>query len=395
MILFLISFLAIYGGLHIFAFIRLRRIVQPGPCTVQLLIIWMSVMTVVPLLVRLAEQFGSEVTARLVAWPGYLWMGFIFIFTSTLLISDLARLCIRYLLLIFSIRVPEYISSRTIGKIVLIVALGESCYACYEASQIRSEHVVVTSSKLPSSTVRVRIVQVSDIHIGLLLQQKRLQRIVDKINAARPDILVSTGDLVDGKLNRNDAISELDPRAALLAAVPAPSGKFAVIGNHEVYAGLAQAIAFSQASGFTILRNQYCTLPNGITISGIDDKAVNPKLLDSPNTETALLNRIDSRSFNVFLKHRPDLVPESDGKFDIQLSGHVHGGQIFPFNYLVRFKHSIPCGMTTTQTGSHMYVSRGTGTWGPPMRLFAPPEITIIDIIPSTLHPTNRQNHSR
>lgn len=394
MILFLISFLAIYGGLHLFAFIRLRRIVQPGPCSVRLLIIWMSIMTVIPLLVRLAEQFGSEETACLVAWPGYLWMGYIFIFTSTLLISDLVRLSVRALLFLFSIRVPEYCSSRTVGKIVLFIALGESCYACYEASQIRSEHVVVTSSKLPSSTARVRIVQVSDIHIGLLLQQQRLQRIVDRIAAAKPDILVSTGDLVDGKLNRNDAISELDSRAALLAAVSAPSGKFAVIGNHEVYAGLPQAVAFSQASGFTILRNQYCTLSNGITISGIDDKAVNPKSLANPDTETALLKRIDSRSFNVFLKHRPDLVPESDGKFDLQLSGHVHGGQIFPFNYLVKLKHSIPCGMTTTQTGSHMYVSRGTGTWGPPMRLFAPPEITIIDIIPSTSLPTNRHNHS-
>lgn len=382
MILFLISFLAIYGGLHLFAFIRLRRIVQLGPSSVRLLIVWMSVMTVIPLLVRLAEQFGNERTAYLVAWPGYVWMGFIFIFTSTLLISDLARLSIRSLLFLFSIRVPEYCSSRTIGKIVLFVVLGESCYAFYEASQIRSEHVVVTSPKLPSSTARVRIVQVSDIHIGLLQQQQRLQRIVDKIKAAKPDILVSTGDLVDGKLNRYDAISELDPRAALLAAIPAPSGKFAVIGNHEVYAGLPQAVAFSQASGFTILRNQYRTLPNGITISGIDDKAVNPKLLASPDTETALLNRIDSRSFNVFLKHRPDFVPESDGKFDLQLSGHVHGGQIFPFNYLVKLKHLIPCGMTTTQTGSHIYVSRGTGTWGPPMRLFAPPEITIIDVIP-------------
>lgn len=383
MILFLAAFLTIYGGLHLYAFVRLRHMFHPGPRIEKILTGGFIVMTVIPLLVRAAEQSGSEETALFIAWPGYLWMGFIFIFSSALLFTDLLRLCSRFLLQYFSARVPRLFSSQTIGKLVLFVALCASLFAYREASQIRSTHVVITSSKLAPSSSGVRIVQISDVHIGLLMQQSRLQRIIDGITAAKPDILVSTGDLVDGKLNRNDSISELDPRAALLAAVPAPSGKFAILGNHEVYAGLQQAIAFSHAAGFTMLRNNYATLPNGITISGIDDLAVNPELLSSPATETALLNRIDSRTFNVFLKHRPDIVPESDSKFDLQLSGHVHGGQIFPFNLLVRLKYPLPCGISSTSKGSHVYLSRGTGTWGPPMRLFAPPEITIIDVIPS------------
>ena len=136
-------------------------------------------------------------------------------------------------------RVLEYISSNNSCKFALILASIAGVYAYFEAGRIRSEHVVITSSKLPSSISRIRVVQVSDVHIGLLLQEKRLQRILKIVRDATPDILVSTGDLIDGKLNRNDDISALNPLAALLASIPAPSGKFAVIGNHEVYAGLS------------------------------------------------------------------------------------------------------------------------------------------------------------
>ena len=262
------------------------------------------------------------------------------------------------------------------------MATSASLYAYFEASRIRTEHIVIASSKLHSTISRIRIVQISDVHIGLLLQEKRLQRILKIVRDAGPDILVSTGDLVDGKLTHDDAISGLNPLAALLASVPAPSGKFAVTGNHEVYAGLTQAIAFSRAAGFTILRNQSITLSNGITISGVDDPAATPKAITNPGTETALLNSGSHDSFRLLLKHRPNILSESDGHFDLQLSGHVHGGQIFPFNFLVRLTHPIPCGTTVTKTGSHIYVSRGAGTWGPPMRLFAPPEVAIIDVIP-------------
>jgi predicted MPP superfamily phosphohydrolase len=389
-ILFLVTFLTLYGGLHLFAFLRLRRFFQPGRFITLLMIAWAVIMTVIPLLVRVAEQSGSETTALCIAWPGYLWMGFIFIFTSTLLLTDLIRLTMRCSEAIFPFRAPQLLTSRVIDKLVLFVSLVASSYACYEASSIRSNHVAVTSAKLPASISRIRIVQISDVHIGLLLQQRKLQLILDKIKEAKPDILISTGDLVDGKLNRTDSISGLDSRAAQLAAIPAPLGKFAVLGNHEVYAGLPQALAFTRASGFTILRNQYSTLANGITISGVDDQAINPDRLPSPGVETTLFKQIDTHSFNLFLKHRPDIVPESDGAFDLQLSGHVHGGQIFPFIFLTKIKFPIPGGMSSTPKGSHLYLSRGTGTWGPPMRLFAPPEITIIDVMPSPSQTTRR-----
>lgn len=263
----------------------------------------------------------------------------------------------------------------------LILAIFASLYACIEAAQIRTEHITIASTKLANSVSRIRIVQISDVHIGLLLGDKKLAKIADKIKDVEPDILISTGDLLDGKLNRDDNIRALNSLAKLLASVNAPAGKFAVIGNHEVYAGLTQAAEFTSSAGFNVLRNQSVTLENGLTISGVDDRAANQHTPVKPTTEIKLLKHVPHNSFHLLLKHRPEILQESDGKFDLQLSGHVHKGQIFPFNFLVKLKHPIPCGTTITPGGSRIYVSRGTGTWGPPMRLFAPPEITIIDII--------------
>jgi predicted MPP superfamily phosphohydrolase len=342
----------------------------------------MVLMTIIPLLVRAAEQYGDEKAALFFAWPGYLWMGFLFIFASTLFFTDIIRYVYRLVLRVFPNKLTEYFPTRNACMIALILATTASVYAFIEAGHIQCDHVVIHSSKLPSSVTKIRIIQISDVHIGLLLQKKRLQQIVDIIKEAKPDVLVSTGDLVDGKLNRNDIISTSDPLSALLASLPAPSGKFAIIGNHEVYAGLSQAIAFSRAAGFTVIRNQSLQLANGLTITGVDDQAVLGKKYADPNIENKLFSHAVPESFNILLKHRPDIQPESDGRFDLQLSGHVHGGQIFPFNFFVKLKHPIPCGTTTTEKGSHIHVSRGTGTWGPPMRLFVPPEITIIDIVP-------------
>jgi predicted MPP superfamily phosphohydrolase len=368
--------------MHLYVFFKLRNAFRLQLCLTWFLIFWMIIMTITPLLVRGAEQLDMEKTALFLAWPGYLWMGFLFIFTCALLFTDAVRSFYHFAISRLSRRLPKAISSHSFCKAALFVAVIASVYAFAEAGRIRSEHVVITSSKIPSSISRIRIVQISDVHIGLLLQEHRLGRILEVIRQAKPDILVSTGDLIDGKLNRDNRISEINPLAAMLASVPAPSGKFAVIGNHEVYAGLPQALAFSRAAGFTILRNQSVKLTSGITISGIDDRAVNRNALANPDIETAILNSVPLNSFHLLMKHRPEILPESDGHYDLLLSGHVHGGQIFPFNFLVKIKHPIPCGTTTTKAGSRIHVSRGTGTWGPPMRLFVPPEVTIIDLIP-------------
>jgi predicted MPP superfamily phosphohydrolase len=278
--------------------------------------------------------------------------------------------------------IPGYLTAGITCEIALFIGLLASGYALYEARRIRTEKVTVTTDKLPSAVRSIRIVQVSDVHVGLLFRETRLKSVLRAVSAAHPDILVSTGDLVDGRLSREDVISKLDPMAAMIAAVPTKGGKYAVTGNHEYYAGLDQALKFTRNAGFTVLRNQSIALPEGITISGVDDAAgLRRGQEEVTPAESEVLKSLSPGQFQLLLKHRPLVAATGNRRFDLQLSGHVHKGQLFPFNLLVRMQFPIPCGTITATNGSTIHVSRGSGTWGPPMRLFAPPEVTVIDII--------------
>ncbi|MDD5287144.1 MAG: metallophosphoesterase, partial [Desulfuromonadaceae bacterium] len=274
MTFFLITFLSIYGGIHVYAFYRLHSAFSPGQTATVFLIIWLLFMTLAPMLVRLSESAGMDRWALFIAWPGYVWMGFIFIFVSSLFMADAARGACWLAKYLFSSSTPAFPASAITSKLALLTAFAASVYACYEARQIRSEKVTISSSKLSPDIPKIRIVQISDVHIGLLFREERLKRVLDVVRGAKPDIIVSTGDLVDGKLNREDVKSHQGSLAAMLASVNAPVGKYAVTGNHESYAGLPLALAFTRAAGFTLLRNQSVKLPNGIIISGVDDQAV-------------------------------------------------------------------------------------------------------------------------
>jgi predicted MPP superfamily phosphohydrolase len=166
----------------------------------------------------------------------------------------------------------------------------------------------------------------------------------------------------------------------LLREINPPYGKFAVTGNHEFYAGLDQSLNFTKAAGFTVLRGAGADVGGFITIAGIDDPTA--KTFDAVEgiREEQLLSGLSDGRFAILLKHQPFVLKGSPPLFDLQLSGHTHKGQIFPFTLLTRLVFSYNSGCHQLADGSILYVSRGSGTWGPPMRLMAPPEITIIDL---------------
>ena len=380
MILFLMVFLSFYGGMHLYVWLRLRSLVAPGAgCTA-----WMTMMTCAPLLVRLLERYGWDRAALWIAWPSYIWMGGIFLFSVVLLTLDLARL----VLLATGVgrrkqsRFPAPLSAATCCAAALALACISSAYALYEAQQIRTERITITSSRLPAGTPPRTIVQLSDVHLGLLFREQRLERVLQAVRSARPDILVSTGDLVDGRLAREDAMQHRSSLAGMLAAVPAPLGRYAVIGNHEHYVGIEQSLDYTRSAGFTVLQDQAVSLPNGITILGVNDQGrVRIKDGSASPGEQSLLAQ-DHRGFRLLLKHRPLVPAASDGRFDLQLSGHTHKGQLLPFYPLTWLEYPFRSGTTRTARGAWIHVSRGSGTWGPPMRFLAPPEVTVITIRP-------------
>jgi predicted MPP superfamily phosphohydrolase len=256
----------------------------------------------------------------------------------------------------------------------LVAALLIAGYGYGEARNVRTERITIKSKKIPESVGSLKIVQISDVHLGLIIRQERLGRILDLVKAAKPDIFVATGDLVDGQINGMPGLAEM------FDEIRPPYGKFAITGNHEFYAGLSQALSFTGKAGFTILRGEAVTVGGLLNIAGVDDPAGRNLGLAKDVNEREMLSGLPPEHFTLLLKHRPLVDKEAAGRFDLQLSGHVHKGQIFPFSIATKLYYPVEAGLAEIG-GSLLYVSRGTGTWGPPIRFLSPPEVTIIELV--------------
>jgi len=376
MLRFLISFLSLYGLMHLYLYLRVRLLFAPG---IRRILAGMLIVAMVlaPVLVRVMERLDQEALAIGFAWCGYCWMGFAFLLVVILGCIDLLRV-LAWISARCGIVVPSLplFSDRNRALGAVLLAFGCALYGGYEATHIRSEQVTLYSAKLPAGSTGIRIVQLSDVHLGLMVGEKRLRSMLAVVAAARPDILVATGDTVDGQVQRLNGLSQQ------FQAITPRFGKFAVIGNHEYYAGLPQSLDFLRRCGFRTLRRESVNVAGMLAIAGVDDPA-GARWGDSAlSAEQGLLPAVPDRPYTILLKHRPAVAAESRGRFDLQLSGHVHKGQIFPFNALTYLFFPVRAGLNPLPDGSSLYVSRGTGTWGPPIRFLAPPEVTIIDLLP-------------
>jgi hypothetical protein len=373
--LFLLVFFFIYGALHLHAFLRVKAAFDFGARTGIILLFFFIVMVLAPVIIRQSENAGFDLFARYMAWIGYTWLGFIFLFFSASLLVDFYRLVVYLGSALLHKELAFFaLTAKTVFIIPFFMAICISVYGYNEALNIRTEHVVINTTKLPKGVDRIRIAQISDVHLGLIVRKERLGLILEKVKAAAPDMLVSTGDLVDGQINSleglADMIKEINPRY----------GKFAVLGNHEYYAGLKQAIEFKKVAGFTLLRGEGISIDGIINLIGVDDPAAKYFNGYDESMEKRLLASFPRERFTILLKHRPLINKDSLGLFDLQLSGHVHKGQIFPFSLLTKIYYPKDAGLLRVN-GGILYVSRGSGTWGPPIRFLAPPEVTVIDIV--------------
>ena len=375
MTLFLLIYFSIYGGVHLYAFLKLKKGFALGFPIYVILAIFMILMVIAPIAVRIAERHGHEALARGIAYIGFTWMGLLFIFISASFFFDIYRLLHFFVKMLTRSPLEAFtISIRNFCILSILISFAVVIYGYFEALSIRAEHVTVETPKIPETIGRLRVVQISDVHLGLIVGKSRLKRILEKVKDAHPDIFVSTGDLVDGQMD------ELDTLTDMLQNIPTTYGKFAVTGNHEFYAGLDRALAFTKKAGFTILREKGLTVSNIFNIAGVDDPARKRYVQGIATSEKTLLEKMPGDKFTLFLKHQPVISSESLGRFDLQLSGHTHKGQIFPFYLFTKLFYRMHTGLSKLKGNALLYVSRGSGTWGPPVRFLSPPEVTIIDI---------------
>jgi len=321
----------------------------------------------------LAERTLRLSWLRWLAWPPMVWLGVLFFTLNLLLLSDAV------LWLMGAAASPE----QTLGGLRLrafavigltALATGVAMRSALAGPELR--RVEVELERWPRGLDGFRIVQLSDVHIGPLLDRRFAAEVVERVARVAPDLVVITGDLVDG------SVEHLGEEVAPFAGLNAPHGVWFVTGNHDHYSGADPWVARVAELGIEPLRNRRVRIGEGeasFDLAGVDDHR-GDWVHGSPEDMEAALSGRDAERAVVLLAHDPSAFPRAVARdVDLQLSGHTHGGQIWPFRHLVRLVVPFVEGLHR-RGRSQLYVSRGTGFWGPPLRLFAPAEITEITL---------------
>jgi predicted MPP superfamily phosphohydrolase len=373
-IIFITIFLALYGFLHLYFYIKLKKAIEIGTTCNLLIIIALFFLLLSPILINSLSKTGNHLLTYILTYAAYTWMGGLFLFFSMNILVDIYRLFVYIAGRIITPSLAGYIPGDKLTFIsTLLIIAGIIVYGRFEAENIALTRVELRTTKLPPLVSNLRVVQISDTHFSTLNGVKLSQKIGGIIRDCHPDILVSTGDLIDRGLQDEEAV------ASVFRDIKTTYGKYAIAGNHEFISGIEKAVLFTEKAGFRMLRNERITIGNFLNIAGVDDPAAKRFSTMSNISENKVLGSLSPDRLNIFLKHQPRIDNNSIGKFDIQLSGHTHNGQIFPFTLIVSLFYPYPKGLSKLSNGCYLYVSSGTGTWGPPFRFLTFPEITVID----------------
>jgi predicted MPP superfamily phosphohydrolase len=266
--------------------------------------------------------------------------------------------------------------ARMIGSTVGVAALGLATTGMVNVMcGVAVKKVRIPLARLTKSASGFCIVQLSDIHVGPTIGREFIADLVTRVNALEPDLVAITGDLVDG------SVAELGELVRPLADLRSKHGVFFVTGNHEYYSGAPEWIAHLESLGVRVLRNERVAVggDDGFDLAGIDDWSAH-QFGHGADLPKALEGR-DAKRELVLLAHQPRAIVEAAALgVGLQLSGHTHGGQMFPWNFVVRLQQPYVAGLYD-HGAAKIYVSSGTGYWGPPMRVGAPAEITEIELV--------------
>ncbi|WP_433857873.1 metallophosphoesterase [Streptomyces kronopolitis] len=406
--LIVVPVLGLFFGVHRYLWCRLvRDTTKPGGLPRRAGTVAAFVLPLTALAALLAGRVGAPFPVQqALAWPGYLWLAMVLYLTLALLAGEAVRALVRWALRRRERTEPDppatptaeappapapapaptfpaapapprrLFLARTVAAGATLAATAAVGYGT--ATTLRGpvvKRVTIPLAKLPRAAHGYRIAVVSDIHLGPILGRAHTRRVVDAVNSTHPDLVAIVGDLVDG------SVADLGPAAEPLRDLRSRHGAYFVSGNHEYYSGADQWIDHVRELGIHPLENARTELP-GFDLAGVNDIAGQAEQA-GPDYDRALSGRDETRPV-VLMAHQPVTIHDTV-RFgvDLQLSGHTHGGQMWPLTYLAAATNPTVAGLQR-YGDTQLYVTRGAGTWGPPVRLGAPPDIAVVEL--ASLH---------
>lgn len=397
LLLFLCIFF-VFSGLMAFYITRrllemtsVSRTSKLAVATAIVVILFISPMTII------LRRYGiNNQGIDILVWIGYLGLGFLSFMFTFLVIRDV--LCLpavfsNLLKRIFSATthgnpdsaIPENPSRRgflvnSVNYGIMATASLTTGYGILEAKRVPEvKEVQIAIPGLPEDFDGFRIVQVTDLHVSPTIRRPYVEKVVEIVNSLNADIFALTGDLVDG------TISQLSHDVAPLENIQSAQGNFFVTGNHEYYFGVTDWMGQIQRLGFSILLNEFRVIHRGqgsLVLAGVTDYRGGNFLHTHRSDPIKAVSGAPAADVTILLAHQPkSIFDAARAGFDLQISGHTHGGQFFPWNLIVGLNQPFVSGLHKYKN-THIYVSRGTGYWGPPVRVGAPSEITLIKLRP-------------
>ncbi|MBL8600694.1 MAG: metallophosphoesterase [Myxococcales bacterium] len=372
MAIFLAVVVGVMGGVHWLLWARFAR--DPawsGAWGRGLGWLFPAMFAALPLTMVLVRVAPRAVVSPL-AWVAFVWMGAtLYLFLSAAAISAAVPLALK--LGVVDVARRQWLS-RAFAAGAGALSLGLTGWGVARAlGPWVVREVRVPIARLGLGLEGFSIVQLTDIHVGPTVDRAYIAALVARVNALAPDLVVITGDLVDG------SVAELAEHVAPLAGLRAAFGTYFVTGNHEYYSGANEWMDHLETLGLRVLRNQRVNLVrggDGFDLAGVHDLSARRTPGAEPANLAKALEAYDPARPLVLLAHQPKQANEAaDAGADLVLSGHTHGGQLWPFSWLVKLDQPYLAGLHR-RGKTHIYVSEGTGYWGPPMRVGTSPEIT-------------------